>query len=51
MCSMIDIIYNAICFCWFCFLGQHLQHTGVHRLGVELELHHSQSNMGSELHL
>ena len=35
----------------FVFLGLHLQHMEIPRLGVELELHHSHSNVGSKPHL
>ena len=43
-------------FYFFVFLGPHLRHMEVSRLGVESELqlaglHHSHSNMGSEPHL
>ena len=39
-CHLTDILLYFILFyfIYFCFLGPHLQHTGVPRLGVELEL-------------
>ena len=48
--------YMCFCCCLFVFLGPHLQHMEVSRLGVKLELHlpglhHSHSNTRSKLSL